>query len=105
MRDALERHFDPDTPGGCFIQLTALESEQHGVEIHRIVEAFFRRINREIEHYLKRGKDRGYVSSTLDEKALAAVISSMMPGLITRARGNAPAAVLNRAIDGVMQLV
>ncbi len=105
MRDALEGHFDPDTPGGCLIQLTAHESEQHDVETHRIVGAFFRRLDREIEHYIKRGKDRGDVSSTLDEKTLAAVVSSMMPGLITRARGNAPAAVLNRAIDGVMQLV
>lgn len=105
LRGALALHFDPDTPGGCLIGLTALESEQHDAKTLRIVETFYRRLNREIEHYFKRAKDRGDVSSTLDDRALAAVVSSMMPGLITLARSNTPKAALNRAIDGVMQLV
>ncbi len=105
MRDVFRLDFGTDTPRGCLIGLTALESEQHDADTRHIVETFFRRLNRGIEQYFKRAKDQGVLSSTFDEKVLAAVVSSMMPGLVTRARSNAPEAVLNRAIDGVVQLL
>ena len=105
MRDVFRLDFGTDTPDGCLIGLTALEREQHDEDTLQIVETFFRRLNRGIEQYFKRAKDRGFLSSTFDEKVMAAVVSSMMPGLVTRARSNAPEAVLNRAIDGVVQLL
>ena len=105
MRGALELDFGPDTPRGCLIGLTALESEQHDAKTLQIVEAFFRRLNRGVEQYFKRAKDRGALSTTIDEKELAAVVSSMIPGLVTRARSNAPETVISRAIDGIMRLV
>ncbi len=105
MRSALKVDFGSDTPGGCLISLTALEREQHDAETMQIVEAFFRRLNREVEQYFKRAKDRGALSTTIDEKELAAVVSSMMPGLVTRTRSNAPETVISRSIDGIMRLV
>ncbi len=105
MRDVFRLDFGTDTPDGCLIGLTALEREQHDQDTLQIVETFFRRLNRGIEQYFKRAKDQGVLPSTFDEKGLAAVVSSMMPGLVTRARSNAPEAVVNRAIDGVVQLL
>ena len=97
--------FNPETPGGCLVILSALERHQHDLETKDMVAALFRREREMVQNLLAAGVKQGEFSPGFDCAGVAAAITATTSGMVVMTMADAPVSVLQEVFRAVMRLL
>lgn len=101
----IDFHFNPETPGGCLVILSALERHQHDRETKEMVAALFRREREVVERVLGEGVQRGEFPPGFDCAGVAAALTAATSGMVVLAMADAPVSGLQEVAGAVMRLL
>lgn len=101
----IDFQFNPETPGGCLVILSALERYQHDQETKEMVAALFRREREVMLKVLEQGVERGEFPSGFDCAGVAAAITATASGMVVLSMADAPVSALQEVVSGAMRLL
>jgi hypothetical protein len=101
----IDFHFNPETPGGCLVILSALERYQHDRETKQMVASLFRHEREAVQRVLEEGVKRGEFPAGFDCAGLAAAITATTSGMVVMAMADAPVSALQQVLQAVMRLL
>ena len=97
--------FNPETPGGCLVILSALERHQHDLETKEMVAALFRREREMVQNLLEKGVKQGELPPGCDCAGVAAAITATTSGMVVMTMADTPESVLQEVSRTVMALL
>ena len=97
--------FNPETPGGCLVILSALERHQHDRETKDMVAALFRREREMVRNLLEEGVKQGEFPPGFDCDGVASAITATTSGMVVLAMADAPESVLQEVSRAAMGLL
>lgn len=101
----IDFHFQPETPGGCLVILSALERYQHDRETKEMVAALFRRERDVVLRVLEQGQERGEFPAGFDCAAVAWAITAVTSGMVVLAMADAPVSALQEVCQAALRLL
>ena len=101
----IDFHFNPETPGGCLVILSALERYQHDRETKELVAALFRREREVVQRILEQGVQRGEFPVGFDCPGVAWAITATTSGMVVLAMADAPVSALQEVLQSVLGLL
>ena len=101
----IDFHFNPETPGGCLVILSALERHQHDRETKEMVAALFRREREVVLRVLEHGLKRGEFPAGFDCAGGAGAITAAASGMVVMAMADAPVSALHEVSQAMLQLL
>lgn len=101
----IDFHFNPETPGGCLVILSALERHQHDRETKEMVAALFRREREVVERVLGEGVQRGEFPPGFDCVGVAAAITATTSGMVVLAMADTQVSGLQEVAGAVLCLL
>ncbi|MFA6283564.1 MAG: TetR/AcrR family transcriptional regulator [Desulfurivibrionaceae bacterium] len=97
--------FNPETPGGCLVILSALERHQHDRETKDMVAALFHREREVVRRVLEEGVKRGEFPAEFDCAGVAVAITAASSGMVVLAMADTPVSALQGVSRSVMELL
>ncbi len=101
----IDFHFNPETPGGCLVILSALERYQHDQETKEMVASLFRHERKVVQRVLEEGVQRGEFPAGFDCAGVAGAITATTSGMVVMALADAPVSALQEVFRAVMRLL
>ncbi len=86
----IDMHFSEETPGGCLMILSVLESSQHDQATKDLAAAIFHTERELVAARLQQGVRAGELGKDLDCQAVAAAIAATSSGILVLAMANYP---------------
>ena len=105
LNGALDIHFDKDTPGGCLVVLSILESGQHDEASQASMQKILQDMKGTLQARLNKAKKSGELSSDLDAGSIATTIAATMAGMMVLGKANFSRAALKKTINQVLRLL
>lgn len=101
----IDFQFNPETPGGCLVILSALERHQHDPATREIVMALFRREREVLRKVLEEGVRRGEFPADFDCLGVAWAITASTSGMVVLAMADLPVSVLQEVLRSTLRLL
>lgn len=98
-------HFDKETPGGCLMMLSVLESSQHDEETKELAASLFHYEQQAVQARLQQGVDQGELAADFDSRAVAGALAATSSGLMVLAMANYRRAELEAIVTAALRLV
>ncbi|MGB5306154.1 MAG: TetR/AcrR family transcriptional regulator [Gammaproteobacteria bacterium] len=105
LNAALDIHYDDDTPGGCLVVLSVLESGQHTQESRVSLEQSMRDLKTGLQARLVKARKAGALPADLDAGCMANTIATTMAGMMVLGKANFPRAALGKTIKQVVGML
>lgn len=101
----IDLHFSKDSPGGCLVVLSVMESSQHDAETMAMAEAMFQAEQRMLVAILEGGKERGELAADFPVAATATALAAAASGMVVLAKAGVPAATLGEMVRAAVRLL
>lgn len=101
----IDLHFSKDSPGGCLVVLSVMESSQHDAETMAMAGAMFQAEQRMLEGILEGGKQRGELAAELPVAPTATALAAAASGMVVLAKAGASAARLSEMVRAAVRLL
>ena len=105
LNGALDIHFDEDTPGGCLVVLSVLESGQHDAQSQAALQQTIQDLKKALQARLTKAKRAGELSKDLDTGSTANTIATTMAGMMVMGKANFTKAALKKTVNQVVSLL
>ncbi len=105
LNEALDIHFDEDSPGGCLVVLSLLESGQHDEQSQVSMQQTIHNLKHALQTRLGKAKKSGELSKNLDAGSTATTIATTMAGMMVMGKANFTKASLKKTINQVVSLL
>jgi TetR/AcrR family transcriptional repressor of nem operon len=88
LQAVIDMHFSEETPGGCLMILSVLESSQHDQETKDMAAGLFHYERDTIQARLQRGIEQGELGQNFDCEAVAGALTAASSGIMVLAMAN-----------------
>lgn len=105
LEAVIDLHFSKDSPGGCLVVLSVMESSQHDAETMAMAEAMFQAEQRMLAEILEGGKARGELAADLPVEGTAIALAAAASGMVILAKAGVPAARLGEMVRATLRLL
>ncbi|MEW6594636.1 MAG: TetR/AcrR family transcriptional regulator [Thermodesulfobacteriota bacterium] len=105
LEAVIDLHFSKDSPGGCLVVLSVMESNQHDAETMAMAEAMFQAEQRILVEILEKGRERGELDAALPVAATATALAAAASGMVVLAKARIPAARLSEMVQATLRLL
>lgn len=101
----IDLHFSKDSPGGCLVVLSVMESSQHDTETMAMAEAMFKAEQQMLVEILDGGKKRGELAADFPVEGTAIALAAVASGMVVLAKAGVPAARLGEMTRATLRLL
>jgi len=101
LNAALDTHFDEDSPGGCLVVLSLMESGQHDEQSLDSMQQTIHELKNAVQARLNKAKKSGELSRHLDAGSTA----TTMTGMMVMGKANFTRASLKKTVNQVVSLL
>ncbi len=101
----IDMQFSEETPGGCLMILSVLESSQHDRQTKEMASAVFYKEQAMLADRLARGVASGELAARLDCRAVAAAIAAAGAGMVVLAMADYPRSALEEIARTTLALL
>jgi len=105
LNAALDTHFDEDSPGGCLVVLSLMESGQHDEQSLDSMQQTIHELKNAVQARLNKAKKSGELSRHLDAGSTATTIATTMTGMMVMGKANFTRASLKKTVNQVVSLL
>ena len=105
LNGALDTHFDEDSPGGCLVVLSLMESGQHDEQSLDSMQQTIHELKNAVQARLNKAKKSGELSRHLDAGSTATTITTTMTGMMVMGKANFTRASLKKTVNQVVSLL
>lgn len=102
---ALEIHFADDSPGGCLVVLSIVESGQHDEHSRETLRQAISDLQKMLRSRLTRAKRNGQLARDFDTGAMAITIASTLAGMMVMGKAGLSRPALRKNIDMVVGML
>ncbi len=101
----IDLHFSKDSPGGCLVVLSVMESSQHDAETMAMAEAMFQAEQQMMVGILEGGKKRGELAADFPVVETAIALAAAASGMVVLAKAGVSAARLGEVVRATLRLL
>ena len=105
LMGALDMHYREDTPGGCLVVLSLLESEQHDEKSVQLLKAVLQGIQKALRDRMSIAQKAGELKKNLDVNALAVTVTTTMAGMMVMGKAGISKSAMKNVIDNSCRLL
>ena len=105
LNGALDIHFDDETPGGCLVVLSVLESGQHDSQSQLDTSQTMKDLKSALQTRLNKAKKTGELSKDLNAGSTANTIVATMAGMMVLGKANFTKTALRKTVNQVINLL
>lgn len=105
LEAVIDLHFSKDSPGGCLVVLSVMESSQHDAETMAMAEAMFQAEQRMMVEILEGGKKRGELAADFPVAGTTVALAAAASGMVVLAKAGVPAARLGEVARATLRLL
>lgn len=105
LEAVIDLHFSKDSPGGCLVVLSVMESSQHDDETLAMAESMFQAEQRMLEEILVSGKRSGELVADFPVEGTAAALAAAASGMVVLAKAGMSAARLSEMVRATLRLL
>jgi len=105
LNSALDIHFNEDSPGGCLVVLSLMESGQHDEQSQSSMQQTIHELKTILQMRLNKAKKSGELSKHLDAGSTATTIATTMAGMMVMGKANFTRASLKKTVAQVVSLL
>ncbi len=101
----IEMHFSKDTPGGCLMILSVLESSQYDQETKEMASTLFHKEKEMVAKRLRQGVKEGELAKDFDSNGVAGAVAAASSGLMVLAMADYPRKALEEVAQATLRLL
>ena len=101
----IDMHFSKETPGGCLMILSVLESSQYDEQTKEMASSLFHKEKDMVAKRLKHGVKEGELSKDFDCNGVAGAVAAASSGLMVLAMAGYPRKALEQVAQATLRLL